>query len=293
MDLGALRDAAAAVHSNQEVAFAIISREYIQTGLNWIHAMGRIGLDHFLVVAGDAFTMETLRNLGVCCVRAEVDEQQFDPSFVSRDGFSAKGVALCAFEYPVAHFLLKAGFHVVLSDADALWLRDPMPYLRHADLAFQRIVYHPPPIARLWGFAVCSGFLSFRAGPKAVAFVERCRDWHRLMISDQVAINLALLEGDPQWHCEGADWVRPVEGINDDRGSLEAAFAKSAKCEIGGTLKQGGISVLALPHDTFWRHGFVTPALPTAVISHPNSPKDDLQKMKIFDAMGLRFHPGQ
>ena len=27
------------------------------------------------------------------------------------------------------------------------------------------------------------------------------------------------------------------------------------------------------------------------VISHPNSPKDDLAKMKIFDAMGLRFQP--
>jgi hypothetical protein len=291
MDLGKLADMAAAVNSGNDISFAIVSKEYIQTGLNWIYAMHKLGLNNFIIIAGDRFTSEMLDEQGIPNVLADIDESEFDASFLSPTGFSAKGLAVSAFKFPVAQFLVKSGYSVVLSDADAVWLYDPMSYLRSADVAFQRIVYHPPPIARLWGFAACGGFISFRSGIKTIAFLERCIEEHRLLLSDQVAMNLALLEGEPDWHCENADWMLPSGGVPHDRGSLEAAFAKYVKSPIQGELRQGGLQVLALPHDKFWRHGWVTSTLPDMVICHPNSPKDDLEKMKIFDAMGLRFNP--
>src|ERR1700722_2402142 len=135
MDLGKLADVAAATaNSGKTLGFTLISKEYIQTGLNWIHAMHRLGLNNFLIIAGDEFTCEKLDERGVPCVRADIDESEFDPSFVSHDGFSAKGLAMIALKFPVASFLLKCGYSVIFSDSDAIWLRDPMAYLRGPDI---------------------------------------------------------------------------------------------------------------------------------------------------------------
>jgi hypothetical protein len=291
IDCGKIAALAAAIHNEMQLTFALVSKEYIHTGLNWASAMHKIGLRNFIIIAGDMFTAHEFDKRRIPNVLAEIDESDFDPAFMSATGFSTKGLAVSAFKFPVAHFLLQSGYSVVLSDADAIWLRDPTPYLQAADLAFQRIVYHPPSIASLWGFAACGGFLSFRSGRKTVSFMERCIAAQRLLFCDQLAVNLALLEGEPDWRCEDADWILPVRGVRHDRSSLEAAFAKCAKSPIRGELRQGGLQVLALPHDKFWRHACVSTPLPKTVICHPNSPKDDLEKIKILKAMGLQFEP--
>jgi hypothetical protein len=291
MDLTKLDAVAMAVHNERELAFAIVSKEYIRTGLNWIQAMRRIGVGNFLIIAGDRFTSDKLDALDVPNVLAEIDESGVDGSFVSTTGFSAKGLAVSAFKFPVAHFLLRSGYNVVLSDADAIWLQDPMPFLRDADIAFQRIVYHPPSIAMLWGFAACGGFLSFRNGHRTIPFVERCIEAHRVLYCDQLAMNLALLDEEPDWWCEQADWMLPAPGVHHDRSSLEVAFSRYAKYPIRGELRKERLEVLALCHDKFWRHACVTSSLPDTVVCHPNSPKDDLEKMKILEAAGLRFGP--
>lgn len=291
MDLGKLAEVAAAANDRKEIIFTLISKEYIQTGLNWIYAMHRLALNNFLIIAGDAFTFETLNERGVRSVRANIDESEFDPSFVSHDGFTAKGLAMIAFKFPVASFLLKCGYNVIFSDSDAVWLQDPMPYLRGTDIGFQRVAHHPPPISSLWSFAACTGFVFIRSDPKAIAFLDRCIIEHQSFRCDQVAMNLALLEWDPDWLCEDADWMPPGGDVRYDRDQRLAVFAKLMQFPIKAELRQGGLRLLALPHDKFWRHLWVSRSMPDMVICHPNSPKVDLEKMKIFDAMGIRFPP--
>ncbi len=291
IDLRKLAEVAATVNVGKEVGFTIVSKEYIQTGLNWIYAMHRLGAGNFLIIAGDQFTSDQLEERGIPSVRAYIDESKFDPTFVSDDGFSAKGLAMISLKFPVTNFLLKSGYSVIFSDADAVWLGNPMAHIRDADLAFQRVVYHPAPIAPLWGFTACSGFVFFRHGTKTTAFVDRCIEEQQSFRCDQVAMNLALLEGEPDWRCEHDDWMLPAGGVQHDRGSLEAAFGKCARSSIRGELRRGGLQVLALPHDKFWRHQFVMSSLQEMVICHPNSPKDDLEKIKILDAIGIRFPP--
>lgn len=291
MDTAKLEELAASVHRQREIAFAIISQEYIQIGLNWVFAMRKIGLTNFLIIAGDQSTSTRLNAIGVKHVLATVDERALSPSFVSVTGFRAKGLAVSAFKFPVVQFLLKAGYTVVLSDADAVWLKDPMPHLRHADLSFQRVVYHPPQIARLWGFSACSGFLAFRHGPRSLEFVERCIEEHRMVLSDQVAVNLALLEADPNWTCDSPNWTLPDADVEYARPALEELFARHANIPIRGKLRSGGLNVLGLPHNQFWRHEIVASPREETVICHPNSPKDDSEKMKIFRMMNLCFAP--
>ena len=291
VDLARLADVAASVHNGKELAFTIISREYIQTGLNWIHAMNSIGFHAIMVLAGDKVSADLLDARGVPNVLMEIDESRFDSSFVSTTGFSAKGLAVSAFKFPVARFLVAAGYSVALSDADAIWLRDPMPSLRPADVAFQRIAYHPRPISRFWGFAACGGFNAFRANPKAVAFLDECILQNQIIFCDQIALNLALLVAEPEWRCAHPEWQPPATGAPHDQAAHEAAFAKYAGFPIISTLQPGGLRVMALPHDQFWRHEVVPIAMSDVLVCHPNSPKDDLEKMKILTAMGLRFDP--
>jgi hypothetical protein len=292
MDLDKLTDVAAAVNTDKELSFAVVSKEYLQTGLNWVNAMRRIRLSNFVILAGDSVTANLFDQRGIPNVLTVIDESGFDPTFVSTTGFSAKGLAVSAFKFPVARFLAESGYHVVLSDADAVWLHDAMPYLRGADVAFQRIAYHPRSISGLWGFAACGGFISFRGGPKTIAYLDRCIEENRSLFCDQVAMNLALVGGHPLWHCEHPDWRLPGDGDPHDMAEREAAFVKFAKYPIEGELQDGGVRLLALPHDKFWRHERVSTRLSDMIVCHPNSPKDDLQKMAVLDAMGIRFDQG-
>jgi hypothetical protein len=291
MDLGRLANVAAATNNRGELIFTLISKEYIQTGLNWIYAMHRLGLNNFLVIAGDKFTSETLDQRGIASVRADIDESEFDPSFMSNDGFSAKGLAMIALKFPVTSFLLKYGYSVIFSDSDAIWLRDPMGYMGDADIAFQRVAHHPPSVSSLWGFAACTGFIFFRHGAKTIAFLDRCIIEHQSFRCDQVAMNLALLEGDPSWLCEDAGWMPPSGDVRYDKDQRLAVFARLIKFPMKGKFLQGGLRLLALPHDKFWRHLWVARAMADMVICHPNSPKNDLEKMNILDAIGVRFPP--
>jgi hypothetical protein len=293
IDLRKLADVAAMVSDGNALAFTLISKEYLQTGFNWIQAMRRLGSGNFFIVAGDRLTYGLLTEQGIPTVLADIDETGFDVSFKSPDGFSTKGLAMIALKFPVVRFLVKSGHSVILSDADAIWLRDPMPYMQDADIAFQRIDYHPAAIARLWGFAACSGFVFFRHGTKTEAFLDRCIEEHKSFHCDQVAMNVALLQADPEWHCDHGNWIPPGSAVHQDRTKLRSAFASVVRSPIIGMPGQSGLRILALPHDKFWRHPWVTNALAEMVICHPNSPKDDAEKMKIFEAMGLRFLPGE
>jgi hypothetical protein len=292
MDLRELARVAAAVENGKELSFTLISKEYIKTGFNWINAMLRLDLKNFLIIAGDRFTSEALDERGIPSVHADIDESEFDASFVTPIGFSAKGLAMIALKFPVAKFLSECGYSVVFSDADAVWLQDPMPHLSDADIAFQRVIYHPPAIAPLWGFTACTGFVFFRHGKKTIAFLDRCIKAHQSFYCDQVAMNVALFESDPAWRCEQVPWNPPGAGVWEDQSQRRAAFSKFMQFPIKGELRPNGALVLALPHDKFWRHRWVASSPPEMVICHPNSPKDDLEKMKALGALGVRFPPG-
>ncbi len=289
MDPGQLAAVAAATAFKNEIIFTLISKEYVETGLNWISAMRRLGMTNFFIVSGDQFTSDTLHERGVPFVRARIDESEFDPSFISHDGFSAKGLAMIAFKFPVIHFLLNHGYSVVFSDSDAIWLRDPMAYLRGPDIAFQRVAHHPPPISSLWSFAACTGFVYFSNGRNTRTFLDRCITEHQSFRCDQVAMNLAMLEGHPAWVCDGIDWAPRGDDVGYDRDERLAVFAKLVPFPIKGELSHGRLRILALPHDKFWRHFWVARSMPDMVVCHPNSPKDDTEKMKTFEAIGIRF----
>jgi hypothetical protein len=242
-----------------------------------------------LVIAGDEATSAALTARGVACVRADLGAEPADPSYRSASGFTWKGFAMATLKLPVVRFLLAQGCDVVLSDVDALWLQDPLPHCRGlADIAFQRACYFPASLVQAWGLTVCSGFVYWRSAPGTIAFLDSCVNESRQIQDDQIALNLALVEADAVWpHLElgtGASAWHPGAALEE----IRASFATMARRPLRGWTRRYGLDLLALPHHQFWRHSLVPATLSEMVVCHPNSPKDELGKIKIFNAMGIR-----
>jgi hypothetical protein len=179
-------------------------------------------------------------------------------------------------KFPVVAALLAEGFDVVMSDIDAIWCRAPS-FPARIDMAFQRIVYHPASVVKEWGFAVCAGFVFFRATDPMKRLLQECVKQQLKVACDQVALNLALLQSQPYWNFPEAY----ARSFAEDSVSSVDRFAAFAEIEFSAVLEQGQSRIVALRHDRFWRHAFVPPR--DLVICHPNSEKEETAKIQALE----------
>ena len=89
--------------------------------------------------------------------------------------------------------LLRRGLNVVLSDTDAVWLRDPFtsipeaaPGPSQADIVGGRGFF---PYNSPWGSALCMGWVFFRSRPPVVSLVERALAFTRAASDDQIGFD--------------------------------------------------------------------------------------------------------
>jgi hypothetical protein len=238
------------------------------------------------VVAGDSTTQKLLEHVGVPHIAARFQTEWKNNSYRNPVGFTQKGLAMTALKFPIVSAILRSGYSVIMSDLDAVWLRDPSPFLQDCDLAFQRVVYFPTVIARLWGFCACSGFVYFRHSPGSMAFVDTCISQHKLISDDQWALNLALLEARILWEHEASDREKSEVHLGNIDEAIIAAFRDSATETIEGRLDLNSVKVRALAHHTFWRHPFVSYVPSKVVVCHATSPKNNLDKITNLKSMG-------
>jgi hypothetical protein len=286
LDVDSLRRQATHLQTDKQIAVTFISSEYLGVGRIWLAAMKHLGLSNYLVIAGDPQARDTLAGWGAPHVEARLLPRASSCDYVSRAGFSAKGLAMTALKFPVVRALLESGLDVVLSDADAMWLRDPVSHLQ-ADIAFQRVCYFPSPVADFWGFAACSGFVFVRASQGCVRLLDDCIQEQTAVQSDQLALNLALLEAGSTWDASAAEESTRPLAANE---RLRNDFVAKSRVGIGGRIDRYGLKLLALPHHQFWRHAWVPAAADEMVICHPNSPKNDIEKQKSLAALGFPLH---
>jgi hypothetical protein len=274
------------------IAVTYVSREYLQIGLNWVTAMHRIGWNNYIVVAGDSETEARLSAVGVSCILARIPEGSAQSRYLSQVGFTRRGLAMTALKFPVVSAILRMGVDVFLSDADATWLQDPRASITPgADVAFQRVFYYPAAIARRWSFAACSGFAFFRSSRRSIALIDDCIRIHRTVQSDQVALNLALLD------C-GTCWMLPAGYDESSEGDFAREQAKeffklAATIPILGRTGRHRLFLFALPHNTFWRHAWVPFDPDELVLCHPNTPKEDNAKVTRCGQLGVRYWLGE
>ena len=136
----------------------------------------------------------------------------------------------------LVRLLVEHKISVMLADLDAIFLKNPLPFLLDmppADLVAQRGSF-PQWLSAKWGAALCMGFVYWRATPNTLRFISHMDKVLRKTGDDQIGVNVAL----------------DVVGIKWDEGMTKFADATSISY---GTTETGGMRVAMLPHNKFPR----------------------------------------
>lgn len=175
LNVDALIRSAATKSVASTVAVTFMSSEYASVGVNWLAGLRRIGVESYIVIACDEDMSRVLEASHTPHLRAHLPPLDTS-SQTGRNavGFSAKAVTITALKFPVVRTLVHHSFNVVLSDVDAIWMRNPLPVLLNADtdVAFQRVVVLSEANRRVLGvcgmqwFRVLSSVASYGGCPR-------------------------------------------------------------------------------------------------------------------------------
>lgn len=266
-------------HNNAEDAYFVLtflSIEYFDLGLLWVQQVIQSGVKRFAVAATDTATAEKLSKLNIPYFMVELHPIIIEMAYENNPGgFNGKAMALINCRTQIIKFLLQSGINVLSCDIDALIIKNPLPVLENCnDITFQRVVYFPKSTARIWGFSACCGFVAFRSSEEVVSLLNHVINIQKIVSSDQLALNLTLLE-------YGVEWALNKNSIETDE-MLITEFTTIASNSIFGRLPKTEIRLEALPATTFWRHKFVSFDRNLIIVLHPNSPKSLQGKLDVF-----------
>lgn len=182
---------------------------------------------------------------------------------------------LWLFRIRILRTLIEHDISVLMTDADAIWQRDPRPDIQlyaNANVIAQRAKY-PLYLADLWGSTMCMGFAFFRAGPATKLFVRAAQDLVVSLVDDQVAVNRVLNE---------------TFGVRFDGPT---AYSNSTTYDVGhGT---HDFSVVLLPEMRYVRYNckekLKSGAMRRAIIVHCANDKRAGTKLHVFQWTGVLY----
>jgi hypothetical protein len=149
---------------------------------NWIRHIKALGITRFLIVAMDLALSECLSKAGIVAARCEFDG--------SINDFWLQRLLIW-------DFLVQHEIHLIQSDSDAVWLRNPIPEhfsQSDFDVLISQGTFHPTGIHARWHFVLCMGLFYARPGPGTKAFFSawRSRGSAILALDDQIVMNNLL-----------------------------------------------------------------------------------------------------
>jgi hypothetical protein len=228
---------------------------------NWLRHARAAGATSEMVIALDAPLLDELLAAGVNAV-----------------GWRHDGSLADLWQQRLAIFsaLCSAGIDFVHSDADAVWLRDPVAHCFEPDLdlVFSQGTVWPYAVAANWGFVLCCGFFAARSRPAVRAFLaETAR--RAVETNDQAAVNQLLCDA-------GVSWVIPAA----PPPRMMAHFGREYRCYdslLVGTCPALDLKIGLLPMHEFQR----VPVDGVAYVKHPLTPKEPEAKRLRLRELGL------
>lgn len=143
--------------------------------------------------------------------------------------------------------LLDDGEDFIHSDADAIWIRNPLEEgsarALADDLVFSQGTYWPPDVHDLQGFVLCCGWFRARPTEAARAFMRAVDEDGATLKNDQIAVNRILVAGGARWNRADADYTL----AHGDR------LIRCWNEPIHARLESTGLTVALLPHREFQR----------------------------------------
>lgn len=240
--------------------------DYIPVAQNWLRALKEIGLaGSATVVSLDDATRDSFPPAGVLHRPLPANPRDFG--------------ALWSHRISVLRELLSSGQAIIHSDADAVWLRDPMPDIESCGTAmvFSQGTIWPPDVHKRHGLVLCCGLFYLRPDPQVLVFLDAVDARMITDRDDQMAVNRVAAAWIDAWEIHD-----PYEiPFRQDRfiASRRPIRARRSKCAAGE------ISISVLPHHAYPR--LLDSVTDETVVAHPLSGKSLGDKMRCLGQLGL------
>lgn len=263
-------------NKSSAVIVTLVSKEYLNVAKLWLIHFNKLKIKQLIVVSTDIETSLYLDSLKIPNCLIVPNEISGDiTKYKSRTGFTSKGLAITTLKFPIVKLILKLGYDALLIDIDAIILKPiPKKYFADIDIAFQRVVYFPETIAKVWSFTACSGFVFFRSSNNAINLVNSAIKIQKKTYDDQIALNVALWKSNVKW--------LKAQSVSNNLESKEREkyFTFNSNKTIYGIGVKTGIRLKALPPAMFWRNDIVPLEISKVILFHPNSEKIEVEKLK-------------
>lgn len=172
----------------------------------------------------------------------------------------------------------------VHSDADAVWLRDPVPEYflgQKSELIISQGTIWPPFVLKVWSFVLCCGLFYVRSGPLTRTLFEDLLTDIRTSRDDQISMNKVLAERGIRWNLDRSIIYKLQYNQHE--------FLCSKNTVQGVSLKDG-LTVQMLPHHLFQR---LPMQVPDVFVRHLLTPKMHSKKMEALAGSDCLFlNPG-
>ena len=182
------------------------------------------------------------------------------------------GIKFMQHQMEIIKKIITLNYNVLVSDIDAIWLKDPIPYTlsSSSDIVFSPGTIQPQEAFEKWGNVLCCGYFLLMANERVLNFLESVQK-RMIYEGDQPAINKELISRNLIW--------------KNDTKLYELNFQKkkiiqSEDTRIGIADK---ISVALLPNRFFQRLAEKEDPL----VFHPIAPKICVDKMEVFKENGF------
>jgi hypothetical protein len=260
------------------VIFTVLSQEYIKVGENWITALERLDINNYMILAVDEETYHfcLARKISSILIKPTIflESNRYTKSKIWND----KALFVVSLKLEIAIYILKLGFKALYSDADAIWLKNPLPYMRgiNSTVIFQPASF-PSEVKLKWGFTCCTGFIQFLPEPGVKSLLSKANSDFFEYSDDQVVFNQTLAD------CYSISWEKQISKWE------HTCIENGWNDPIHGKCIKSGLTFTALPHSLFQRHNTTVDNVKHAIICHPNSPKEQEAKFEVFNKLGLNF----
>lgn len=209
------------------VVFA--NSDYDKILQNWLKAIKKINISNYLIVAMDKVLFEQLQEKNIPSILRICDINHG---------------AIWIHRINIIKEILEYGYNVVHSDADAVWLKNPLYdyiYNQPYDIVFSQGTYWPKHIHKEFGFVLCCGFFYLQANKNTLEFINKVAIDVVSSNDDQVSCNDYMLKNNIQWQIPKNNYIKSFQGID---------FKCSNQLIVGSS---DLLNIAVLPHSKFQR----------------------------------------
>jgi hypothetical protein len=241
------------------------NKSYIPVLKNWYLALQKIGLEqHALVITLDDETQDTIDFCDTLHRPIEVEGQNFSGLWQHR--------------LDVLDELLQSYGEIIHSDADAVWLRNPLPMISNlnANIVFTQGTVWPYDVHALYGVVLCCGLFYLNNCQQTRQFVKQIRERVLNDKDDQISVNREVASRINGWKIEDPQLIPFRETTFTTSKEVMKGIAKSESDEL---------NIYVLPHHLFPR--LVKNINEEVYIAHPLCGKTLDDKILCLTELGI------